>query len=503
MINEKTQVSNLKPMYDGRNDYTQLGEARVFAQEYGDTHICFCPNRNLIDEDEITLIWKGHVWKVDRKQAKNLVSKLLDRQLDEAWPEYTKAYNAVELANTGGDEVAKAKANALLAKAAAYKDFIYKQRNASSINKILDLACAEMEHDFRDFDADPLILNTPNGVIDLTNGSVRPNRPEDLCMMSTTVPMNGNSLEGKEEFHALLRLVTEHTQEDEDFLQMLAGLCLFGKSLDAFLMICFGSGGNGKSTLFLLLAMILGDYAITMDTKSLLADKRTGKDFDIVQLYKKRLAIFPECKKGEELDDGVLKKISSSDMVRAEGKFKQSINFAPSATPIFFTNNLPRVSTTDQGTWDRIHLMHFKHRFRENGQQIEGYAEHLYQVAGPYVLWWAVQGAIKVYNNGFKLTFPKSVITATANYRGATDPIARFALINLEKTAHSDDIVSAETIYKAYNTWCDVESEPVANETAFGRRLKDLGYLKKQGTRGELKGKTIYIAVKLVEQEEE
>ena len=75
-------------------------------------------------------------------------------------------------------------------------------------------------------------------------------------------------------FAAFMERVTCGDQELQLYLQEVAGMCAVGKVLRENLIIAYGEGGNGKSTLFNLLAHVLGDYSGRLSAETLTANCR-------------------------------------------------------------------------------------------------------------------------------------------------------------------------------------------------------------------------------------
>ena len=72
-----------------------------------------------------------------------------------------------------------------------------------------------------------------------------------------------------------------------------------------------------------------------------------------------------EPSKGDRLNDGVLKSLTGGDMVQANPKYMDPIEFMPQFKLIVCTNNLFEVPTNDDGTWRRIRLCNFVSKFVE------------------------------------------------------------------------------------------------------------------------------------------
>ena len=99
--------------------------------------------------------WDGTRWEEDRTRKVFDLSRQICR---EARPDRT---------NKGGKDLAKAKTRAAVVSLASDD-----RRLAATVEQ---------------WDADPWLLNTPGGIVDLKTGQVRVARPEDYMTMMTTV----------------------------------------------------------------------------------------------------------------------------------------------------------------------------------------------------------------------------------------------------------------------------------------------------------------------------
>ena len=125
----------------------------------------------------------------------------------------------------------------------------------------------------------------------------------------------------------------------------MAGLFLIGTVYRECLIIAYGGGGNGKSTLFNLLSYVMGDYAGALSAETLTANCRKNKSPEYAELRGKRLVIAAELEEGMRLDTAVVKKLCSTDKIYAEAKYKAPFEFVPSHTVVLYTNHLPKVGS--------------------------------------------------------------------------------------------------------------------------------------------------------------
>ena len=105
-------------------------------------------------------------------------------------------------------------------------------------------------------DGDPLILNTPDGEINLETGEMQPHDPEHFITHMTSYPPSDK---GAEQWAEFIRQISCNDEELAGFLKQIAGMAAIGKVYEERLFIALGSGGNGKSTFFNALQEVLGD----------------------------------------------------------------------------------------------------------------------------------------------------------------------------------------------------------------------------------------------------
>ena len=107
------------------------------------------------------------------------------------------------------------------------------------------------------WDADPMLLNTPGGTVELRTGELRPHRRADYCTKRTTVTPGGEA----PQWDAFLDWATGGDGELYAFLRRMFGYCLTGLTTEHALFFNHGGGGNGKGTALNTVTRIIGDYA--------------------------------------------------------------------------------------------------------------------------------------------------------------------------------------------------------------------------------------------------
>ena len=111
-----------------------------------------------------------------------------------------------------------------------------------------------------DLDADPWLLNTQAGIVDLRTGMLRDHDP--AALMTRLTGASPAAVQGNELWELFLKGITQGDAELASYLQRLGGYCMTGGTSEDVLPYFFGVGSNGKSSFAEALAAALGDYAI-------------------------------------------------------------------------------------------------------------------------------------------------------------------------------------------------------------------------------------------------
>jgi putative DNA primase/helicase len=140
-------------------------------------------------------------------------------------------------------------------------------------------------------DVDPHLLNAANGTVDLHTGHLRPHDPADLITKVCAAAYHPSAVAPK--FREFLRKI-QPDPEMRDFLGRLFGHALPGVVTEHVLVVLYGIGANGKSTLTETVSKALGDYAAPVDPAILLERFGDAHPTGLASLFGLRLAITSE-----------------------------------------------------------------------------------------------------------------------------------------------------------------------------------------------------------------
>ena len=477
-----SEFDSLKP-----EDFSDMGEAKALIKEYRD--------ELLYTDATQFLSYDGMCWRENRQKAVGAVEEFLDMQLVESGDQFETAVAHMLAVDPSLDEITVRKGGRALEKlitpqnaeafgelqtARAYYGFVMKYRNYKHIADTQNTAKPMVATDINLFDAQEDYLNTPGGTYDLAKGlnGMMPHKATDLLTKITNCAPGD---EGRQLWEDALQLFFCGDQDLIDYVQMTVGMAAVGKVYVEALIIAYGEGRNGKSTFWNTISRVLGTYSGAMSADSLTANCRRNVKPEIAELKGKRLIIAAELEEGTRLSTSILKQLCSTDQIRGEKKFKDPFDFTPSHTAVLYTNHLPKVSASDDGTWRRLIVIPF-HAKIEGSSDIKNYADYLFNNAGPAVMSWIIEGAKKVIEREFKIEPPKVVANAIAEYRGMNDWLSHF----LEDCCVTGDGLEQKSgdLYQEYRAYCLRTGEYARNNADFIAEIEKRGFMRKKKKSG-------------------
>lgn len=474
------EFGSIKP-----DDYSDMGEARALVEEY--------KGELLYTDATEFLSYDGICWRENRQKAVGAVEEFLDMQLVDSKGQFNECSQALidggipeKVVRAGGKALEKAIPDNLedaykeYLAAKAYYAFVMKYRNYKNIVNTQSAAKPMVAADINMFDAQENFLNTPSATFDLEKGLAgeRPHRSSDLLTKITNCAPGD---EGKQLWEDALNLFFCGDQELINYVQETVGLAAIGKVYVEALIIAYGEGRNGKSTFWNTISRVMGTYSGAMSADALTAGCRRNVKPEIAELKGKRLVIAAELEEGMRLSTSILKQLCSTDQIRGEKKFKDPFDFTPSHTVVLYTNHLPKVGASDDGTWRRLIVIPF-HAKIEGSSDIKNYADYLYEHAGSAVMSWIIEGAKKVIEHEYKIKPPKVVADAIAEYRGMNDWLSQF----MEDCCDIKDGLEQKSgdLYQEYRAYCLRTGEYARNNADFTAALEKRGFMRKKKKSG-------------------
>ncbi len=345
--------------------------------------------------------------------------------------------------------------------------------SAKTVNAVVSLAQSDRRIVVPDdaWDANPLELNTPAGVVDLRSGAMRSRLDNDYLMRVTSVAPDFEA--PCPTWHRFLDDVFLGDGEVIAFVQRMLGYCLTGDRREQVFFFAYGEARNGKSTLFDLVLDIMGDYALKLPTTTLMTSKHTQHPTELAQLRGRRLALSNELSAGMFWDEARIKELTGDATLTARFMRADFFSFPQTQKHLVSGNYQPRLRGGDPAMARRVVLIPFLAKF-EGPRRVKDMGLRLAAEA-PAVLAWIIQGAAKWHVDGLQI--PQGVVNASREYLAEHDDIGMW----MEECCDREDgaMSSASELYRAFSAWKSARGESAPSMTNFGHMVTTAGISKK------------------------
>lgn len=327
----------------------------------------------------------------------------------------------------------------------------FKSEQEARLNAMMSLARDEkpIAAYKEQFDKELYLLNCKNGIVDLRNGNLLPHHPDIMLTKLANVNFDENAI-----CQLWLGCVETWMGGDKkkiDYLQRTLGMCLTGDICARAFPIFYGSSGkNGKSTCLDTVMEIMGDYA-SIGMESLVEQKTLPQHpCDIADLIGRRLVVVDETKENMRLRTALVKRMTGDRKLKGRFMRQNPFDFHTTHKTIMMTQHLPLITETSDAIWDRVHLLNWSVRIAEEQRDPRLMDKLQKEYSG--ILNWLICGCIKWQQDGFILKPPKSVESATQQYRSDSDPLGDFIEDCCDMAPHF--FVPVKELSRAYNLWC-------------------------------------------------
>lgn len=419
---------------------TDLGNAKRLVSQHGeDIRYCYPWKR--------WLVWDSCRWIPDKTGQINRLAKETIRHI------YHEAADAT-------DEETRTK----IAKWATSSEYGHR------ITAMISLARSEPGIPVlpEDLDSKPWLLNVINGTVKLSTGDLQPHCREDLCTKLAPVTYDPEAACPK--WMGFLKRILREDEELIAFVQRAVGYALTGSTREQVLFMLYGTGSNGKSTFLETIRTVLGDYARHTEFETLLVRGQGNIRNDIARLSGARLVTAQEAEGGRRFAEAMLKNLTGNDTLTVRFLYSEFFEYKPEFKLFLATNHKPVIRGTDHAIWRRIHLLPFT-VFIPPEERDKDLPEKLKNEL-PGILAWTVRGCLAWQSEG--LAPPKSVITATQEYREEMDILAGFLVEYCVTSTNAE--ARAGRLYETYREWCEKNGEKPISRRGFSVRLQEKGF---------------------------
>lgn len=443
---EEAPVDGDKPASDDPRPvkYSDSALADRFVADFGETV-------RYVDAWGRWLMWDGQRWRMDdTRKAWDLSRKVCNAASQEAERTIENAKDAQRVATK-------------VASAQVVSNVLRLSMPARAIARTTD-----------DWDADPWLLNSPGGIVDLRTGECLPHDPAKGCTKITAVAPGGDC----PTWCSFLYDASGHDTELVDYLQRVVGYSLTGVTRDHALFFAHGPGGNGKGVFTNTLTAILGDYACVAGMETFVASNGDRHPTELARLRGARLVTAQETEEGRRWAESRIKALTGGDPITARFMRQDDFTFMPQFKLLIVGNHKPQMRNVDDAMRRRLQLIPFTFRPPKPDPDLP---ERLKAEWGG-IMAWAVEGCLAWQRVGLKP--PRVVLDATEEYFEAEDAFGRWLL---ERTSRDPNAFSlTRDLFADWRQWCTTTGEWAGTEKRFSEMLDTRGFVKARSRTGRM-----------------
>ena len=362
-------------------------------------------------------------------------------------------------------------------KAPSYEELKNALKSANKASSVLRVARTDtfVRSTLDQWDVDPFLLNTPDGIVDLKTGRLRPHEAA-LHMTKITPAGHGGS---PARFLEFLNEITGGNIATIDFLQRYAGYCLTGSVDEQVFAFLNGGGQNGKGVLTSALSYAMGDYAMVGNLDLIVEKAHENHPADLARLRGARLVAIPETERNKFFAEARLKAITGGDAIAARGMHQDWFEYQPQFKFLIAGNDRPRLRSVDKAIRRRLILIPLNVEIAEDRKDPR-LLQKLQAEAGG-ILQWMIDGCLAWQRMG--LALPPEILAASAAYFQGEDMLGQW----IAECCHRQPS-SAAYLSELYESWSKFANEEglksPGTKNQLSKDLDKLGFKKDRGEKG-------------------
>ncbi|SFG41272.1 phage/plasmid primase, P4 family, C-terminal domain-containing protein [Palleronia marisminoris] len=316
------------------------------------------------------------------------------------------------------------------------------------------------------WDAHPMLLNTPSGMVDLATGEIGPHDPDLLISQMTTASSGGDC----PRWSTFLHEITDGYADLQAYLARLAGYCLTGSTREQAFAFLHGHGANGKSVFLQTLASIMGNYASTATLDTFMASKSERHLTELAGLRAARLVLVPETEAGRSWAEARIKAVTGGERLRANFMRRDHFEFEPQFKLIVAGNNRPALNGVGEAMRRRLHLVPFTVTIPPERRDPRLVEKLLAERDG--ILGWMLAGCADWQREG--LSPPSCIRAAAEEYFEEEDLIGQW--IQERCICDGKHKAPAAQLFQSWKAWVEDGGYPSGSQKALGEALRARGF---------------------------
>jgi P4 family phage/plasmid primase-like protien len=312
------------------------------------------------------------------------------------------------------------------------------------------------------WDAYPMALNTPAGIVDLKTGDIYPHDPRAYCTKITAAAPKG----GCPQFKAFLAVIMQGEEATISYLQRVLGYCLTGDVSEEVLFFFYGLGANGKGVLMSTVADILGEYHKAAAIETFTETRNDRHPTELARLAGARLVSASETEAGRHWAESRLKMLTGRDTITAHFMRQDDFEYRPQFKLIVSGNHKPNLRNVGEAMRRRLQLLPFAVTIAKIARDRK--LRDKLKAEWPGILQWMIEGCLEWQKHG---------LDPPAEVRRATD--AYFATQNTFSTWFEEkctlDLVAwtkTTVLFESWKEWAERANVRIGNIKEFGELME-------------------------------
>jgi putative DNA primase/helicase len=328
-----------------------------------------------------------------------------------------------------------------------------------------------------EWDQDLFLLGTPEGAVNLLDGTLQPaSRINRITKLTAVSPAD------TADCPIWLNFLNEATGSDEPlirFLQQLCGYALTGSVVEHVMAFVYGGGGNGKSVFINTVNGVLDEYASTAAMTTFTASRSDAHPTELARLKGARLVTASETEKGHAWAEAKIKALTGGDRIAARFMRQDFFEFTPQFKLIVVGNHKPTLSNVDDAIKRRFTIIPFVRKPVSPDRQLE----QKLRSEWPMILRWMIEGCLDWQANG--LLRPESVTATTEAYFEDQDLLGQW--LDEKCEAERDNPHKWDTVAELFGSWskyANEAGEQPGSKKAFSEAMQSRGFHSARGGKG-------------------
>jgi putative DNA primase/helicase len=321
------------------------------------------------------------------------------------------------------------------------------------------------------WDTDPMLLNTPDGVVDLRTGDLRPHRPHDYMTMIAKVGPRGDC----PKWLAFLHRITGGDLALIAYLQRVAGYCLTGNTGEQAMFFAYGVGANGKGVFLHTIGWVLGEYCKTAAIETFTESKTDRHPTELARLRGARLVTATETESGRNWAEARIKMLTGGDVVTAHFMRQDDFEYLPQFKLFLSGNHKPGLRSVGEAMRRRVNMILFDIVIPKSER--DPYLGEKLEAEGPGILQWMIDGCLDWQEQG-GLNPPEAVTKATDDYFTAQDSFTVWIDECCERDVNA--WTATTPLFTSWKTWAERAGVRFGDIKSFSEQMEKAGFVWKR-----------------------